>query len=78
MKVRPVTKLYKKNKATSKKFDDDVMLANCNVIVIFPIYGQFRAIRKPDSERKACKIYIFINFFCKKMLASAKLRRSWY
>ena len=61
MKLGPVTKLDKRNKATSKKFDNDVMLANCEFIVIFPIYGQFEAIRKLDSGRIVCKIYIFIN-----------------
>ena len=45
MKLGAVTKLDTKNKTTSKKIDDDVILANCDVIVIFPIYGQFRAIR---------------------------------
>ena len=34
---------------------------NCDVIVIFPIYGQFGAIQKPDSERIACKTYTFNN-----------------
>ena len=34
---------------------------NCDVIVIFPIYGQFGAIWKPDSRRIVCKTYIFIN-----------------
>ena len=48
MKLGPVTKLGKRNKKTSKN-DDDFMSANCDVIVIFPIYGQFGAIRKPDS-----------------------------
>ena len=51
MKLGPVTKRDKRNKATSKKIDDDVMSASCDVIVIFPIYGQFGAIRKPDSGR---------------------------
>ena len=37
------------------------MPANCDVIVIFPIYGQFGAIRKPDSGHIVCKPYIFIN-----------------
>ena len=37
------------------------MLANGDVIVIFLIYDQFRAIRKPDSGRIVCKTYIFIN-----------------
>ena len=36
------------------------MSANCDVIVIFPIYGQFGAMRKLDSGRIVCKTYIFI------------------
>ena len=61
MKLRPVTKLYRRNKTTSKKIDDDLMLVNFDVIVIFPIYEKFGAIRKPDSGCAVCKIYIFIN-----------------
>ena len=61
MKLGPVTKLHKGNKPTSKKFDDDVMSENCDVIVIFPIYGQFGAIPKPDFGRIVCTIYVFIN-----------------
>ena len=61
MKVGPETKLDKRNKATSKKFDDDVMPVNCDVFAIFPICGQFGAIWKTDSGRKDCKTYIFIN-----------------
>ena len=30
MKLAPVTKFDKKNKTTSKKFDDDVMSKNCD------------------------------------------------
>ena len=37
------------------------MLANCDVIVIFLIFDQFGAIRKPDSWRIVCKVYIFIS-----------------
>ena len=37
------------------------MQENCDVIVTFPIYGQFGAIRKPDSKHIVCKTYIFIN-----------------
>ena len=51
MKLAPVTKLEKRKKTTPRKFDDDVMSANCDVHVIFPIYGQFGTIRKPDSGR---------------------------
>ena len=61
MKLGPVTKLDKRNKTTSTKFDDNVMSANYGVIVIFPIYGQFGAIQKLDSGRIVCKTYIFIN-----------------
>ena len=36
------------------------MSANCDVIAIFPIYGQFVAIQKPDSGGIVCQTYIFI------------------
>ena len=61
MKLGPVTKIDKANKTTSKKFDDDVMSGNCDFTTIFPIYGQFGAIRKPDSGRIVCKTYVLIN-----------------
>ena len=35
MELAPISKLDKKNTATSKNFDDDVMSVNCDVIVIF-------------------------------------------
>ena len=37
------------------------MLTNFGAIVFFPIYGQFAAIRKPDSESMVYKTSIFIN-----------------
>ena len=37
------------------------MSANCGMIVIFPFYGQFGAIRKPESGRMICETYIFID-----------------
>ena len=61
MKFRPVTKRNKRKTTTSKKIDDDVMSANCDALVIFPIYGQFAAIGKSDSRRMVYKTYIFIN-----------------
>ena len=51
MKLGPVTKPDKINREISKKFEVDAMEANCDVIVFFPIYGQFTAIWKPDSGR---------------------------
>ena len=61
MKIGPVTKLDKRNKTTPKKFEGDAMSDYCDVIVIFPIFGQFGAIRRADSKRTVCKAYIFIN-----------------
>ena len=58
MKLGPVTKLDKGNKAMFKKFDDDAMSANCDVIVL---YVQFGAIRKSYSGRIVRETYIFIN-----------------
>ena len=55
MKLGPVIKLDKRNK-TSKKFDDDIMSANCDVIVIFSVYDQFGAIWKLDSRHIAAKL----------------------
>ena len=45
----------------SKKCDGSTMSENCGIIVILTIYGQFRAIRKPDSGYIVCKTYVFIN-----------------
>ena len=61
MKLGPVTKLDKGNKTTSKKIDDDVTSKNCDAIVIFWIFHQFRTIRRPDYGRRVRKIYVFIN-----------------
>ena len=36
------------------------MLANCNVVINFPIYGQFGTIWKPDSGSIVYKTYISI------------------
>ena len=60
MKLGSATKLDKRNKIMSKKLNGDVMSENLEVIVIFPIYGQFGAIRKPDSGRIICKTCVFI------------------
>ena len=57
MKLGPVIKLDKRNTVRSNKFDE--FTESCDVIVIFPIYSQFGAIRKPDPGRINCKTYIF-------------------
>ena len=61
MKLGSVIKLDRTNMATPKKIDNDIMLANRDVIVIFPIYGRFGAIQKLDYQSMVCKTYIFIN-----------------
>ena len=65
MKPGPVTKLDERNKTIFKNSDDDIMPANCDVIVIFTIYVQFAAIWKRGSGSIICETYIFINsYFC--------------
>ena len=63
MKFRPVTKLDKRSKPTSKNLTmtSCEVKSNCEVIVIFLVYGIFGEIRKPDFGRIVCKTYIFIN-----------------
>ena len=63
MKVGPATKLDKRNKTTSKNFDDGIMSASCHVIIIYQIFGQSGAIRKTDFGRMFCKTYIFIKSY---------------
>ena len=55
MKLGLVTKLDKRNTATSDKIDDDLMSSNYDVMLIFLIYGQFEAVRKPDTRCMVCK-----------------------
>ena len=74
MKLGPVTKLDKKNKTTSKEFYNDVISRNCDVIAIFPLYGQFGAIQKPDSGRITVKLMfsLTITFYLTKTENSTK------
>ena len=64
MKLCPVTKIDNKNNV--KKFDDEVMSGNCEVISIFLIYGTFGTIRKTNSGRMICKFYIFYKCYLTK------------
>ena len=61
MKPEPVTKLDNRNKTTSKKFNEDVMSENCDVIVIFQIFGQVGAVWRLDSGHRVCRSYVFSN-----------------
>ena len=59
MKLGPVTKLDKRNKITSEKFEVDVMSENCDVTVSFWIFGQFGALWRPESGHRVYKNYVF-------------------
>ena len=61
MKLGSITKLNKRNKTMSKKFEYDVISKKCEVNAIFIIYDQSGAIWKPRSALIVCKTYIFIN-----------------
>ena len=60
MKLEPVIKVEKGNTLTSKKIDDDVMSANCDINAFFLIYGQFAATQKPDSGCRVYKTYFLL------------------
>ena len=49
MKLGSVTKLDNRNSISLKILTMAFIPANCDVIVIFLIYGQFGVIRKADS-----------------------------
>ena len=55
MKIGPVTKLEKRNKTTSKRFDDSIISKKFDIIIIFSIYDKFGAIRQPDYGQRVCK-----------------------
>ena len=55
MRLRSVTKLDKRNKTTSTKFDNDIMYENRDAIVNFRIFGQFGAVRRPDYGHRVCR-----------------------
>ena len=74
MKLGSVTKPDKRNKITSKQIDNDVVLTNSDVIVIFLIYSQFGAIRLPDSGCIVCKTYRLTFYFTKTENRTKKYR----
>ena len=61
MKLGSVTKLDKTTSKTKQCQENFTMMLCQQIVTIFPIYGQFGAIRKPDTGCIVCKIYIFIN-----------------
>ena len=65
MKLGPVTKLDKRNTATSKKIDDDVMSKNGEVIVFFRFMANLQSCgsRIPDAWSKKLKCSLITNFY---------------
>ena len=64
MKLRPVTENDKRNTITSKK-DDDVMPANYDIIIAFPIYGQLEQskIWVPDAWLEKLSFSLIVAFY---------------
>ena len=56
MNFGPVNKLDKKNTATLKKFIDDVMSANCDVIIFSTVLPLFSQVKLHVSH--AVEVYI--------------------
>ena len=63
MNLGPVTKFDKRNKTTSKKFDDDVIPENCDVKIVIVISGFLANLEQSGSRipNRVCKSYIFSN-----------------
>ena len=68
MKLWPVTTLAKSNMATLKKFDDDAISVNRDLILIFPIYGKFGATgsRIPDTWSVKHTFSLIVPFYVTK------------
>ena len=64
MKPGPVTNLDKRNKATSKKLDVDVMSENCDVIVIFRILANLEqsGCRIPNTDSAKIMFSVIVTF----------------
>ena len=56
MKLGPVTKLDKRNTATLKKLDDDVLSANYDAIVIFRFMANLEQFRSRISDAWSAEI----------------------
>ena len=69
MKFRTVTKLDKKNTATLKNIDDDVISANCDNIVILHIFMtnlEPSRSRIPDAWSIKLTFLLIVAFYLKK------------
>ena len=64
MKRGPVTKTDKKNKTPSKSFHFGVISENCDVTVIFRIFGKSGVVRRPDSGHRVNVMLSVTATFC--------------
>ena len=80
LKLGPVTKIDKRKKTFSKEIDDSAMSENYDVIYFFQIYGQFGAIRKPDSGRMSIKLIFssIVTFYLTKTENRTKISLKYY
>ena len=64
MKLEPVTKLGKRNKATSKKYDVDVMSESSDVLSIFGFLANLEQSggRIPDTESAKVMFSVIVTF----------------
>ena len=69
MKLELLSKLDKKNLKTSKKFDNDFVSENYDVIVIFQIYGPFPT----DAWCNFCSFSSITPFYLTKLKTKVKL-----
>ena len=60
MKLGAITNLTRETER-QKKIEFDAMSENYDVSVTFRIFGQFGAVRRPDSGHRVCKSYVFSN-----------------
>ena len=63
MNLGPVTKFDKRNKTTSKKFDNDVIPENCDLKIVIVISGFLANLEQSGGRipSRVCKSYIFSN-----------------
>ena len=62
MKLGAETELNKRNKTTSKKFDDEIMSANFEAMVIFSIYANLEQSRRWIPDVGCIKLTIFNSY----------------
>ena len=56
MKLGPITKLYKRNMEASKKFEDDIMSKNCDVLSFFWFMGNLEQPGSRISDARSVKL----------------------